>query len=195
MRGERQRYISYLLRLWQTERAGTLVWHASLESPTTGERHGFASLAGLYTFLGQETAPADGEAPCAPVCDDSDGLQMPTPSCGGMLSYHTQNRRRHTMIIARHIFTAKEGRLEETVESVKWWTKRFPPPHASRLYLPIEGAPSNVIVEDEEFESTAEWERLLERIKNDPDFESAYAKVRELLDDLQFQLWEVVELK
>jgi hypothetical protein len=99
------------------------------------------------------------------------------------------------MIIARHIFTAKEGRLEETVESVKWWTKRFPPPHASRLYLPIEGAPSNVIVGDEEFESAAEWERHLERIQNDPDFESAYAKVRELLDDLQFQLWEVVELK
>ena len=99
------------------------------------------------------------------------------------------------MIIGRHIATVKEGRLEEFVEYAKWWSQRFPPPHASRLYRPIEGAPSNVIVGDEEFESRAEWERHAERVHNDPDFESAIAKYRELLDDSQFELWEIVELK
>ena len=46
--------VSYLLRLWQAEREGTLVWRASLESAHTGERWGFASLAELYAFLDQE---------------------------------------------------------------------------------------------------------------------------------------------
>jgi hypothetical protein len=59
MSGKQRRYISYLLRLWQTEREGALVWCASLESPATGERRGFAGMADLYAFLGQETAPLD----------------------------------------------------------------------------------------------------------------------------------------
>ena len=50
-----QRYISYLLRLWQTESGGERVWRASLESPHTGERKSFASLTDLFTFLEQET--------------------------------------------------------------------------------------------------------------------------------------------
>jgi hypothetical protein len=52
-------YVSYLLRLWQAWRGGALIWHASLESPTTGERRGFASLADLFTCLEQETAVDD----------------------------------------------------------------------------------------------------------------------------------------
>jgi hypothetical protein len=59
-----------LLRLWQTEQNGALVWRASLESAAAsvrcrasagigsgrrGERWGFASLAELYAFLDQET--------------------------------------------------------------------------------------------------------------------------------------------
>ena len=59
MSGKQRRYISYLLRLWQTEREGTLVWCASLESPATGERQGFAGLADLFAFLEQETALVD----------------------------------------------------------------------------------------------------------------------------------------
>ena len=62
MSGERRRYLSYLLRLWQTERDGALIWCASLESPTTGERHGFVELAELTAFLEQETAPLKNEA-------------------------------------------------------------------------------------------------------------------------------------
>ena len=48
--------MSYLLRLWQAEHEGALVWRASLESVHTGERRGFASLAALYAFLQQEMA-------------------------------------------------------------------------------------------------------------------------------------------
>jgi hypothetical protein len=108
---------------------------------------------------------------------------------------HSQDERGYSVIIGRHINTAKEGRLEEFVEFSRWWTQRFPPPHASRLYLPVEGAPSNAVVQEEEFESRAEWDRHAERVHNDPDFESAIAKRRALLDDSQFELWEVVELK
>ena len=42
---------------------GTLVWCASLESPTTGERQGFVGLADLLAFLEQETAPVDADDP------------------------------------------------------------------------------------------------------------------------------------
>jgi len=99
------------------------------------------------------------------------------------------------MIIARHINTVKEGRLEEFVEFARWWNQKFPPPHAGRLYRPIEGAPSNVIIGDDEFENRAEWDRHAERVHSDPGFESAIAKFQELLDDSKFELWEVVELK
>jgi hypothetical protein len=51
MSGQGRRYLSYLLRLWQTQHEGGLVWRASLESAHTGERRGFASLAELITFL------------------------------------------------------------------------------------------------------------------------------------------------
>ena len=54
MYGEPRSYLSYLLRLWQTRQDGTLVWRASLQSPDTGERQGFASLEALLVFLRQE---------------------------------------------------------------------------------------------------------------------------------------------
>ena len=46
-----RRYLSYLLRLWQTSDGGRLVWRASLESPSTQERQGFASMQELFNFL------------------------------------------------------------------------------------------------------------------------------------------------
>jgi len=45
------RYISYLLRLWETTDGEQHVWHTTLESPAGGERYSFASLAELLTFL------------------------------------------------------------------------------------------------------------------------------------------------
>jgi hypothetical protein len=49
-----RRYLSYLLRLWQESSGDPPLWRASLESPQTGERRGFASLAELFTFLETE---------------------------------------------------------------------------------------------------------------------------------------------
>ena len=56
MSKEKRRYISFLLRLWQAESKGDLVWRASLESSRTEERWGFASLDELFAFLRQQTA-------------------------------------------------------------------------------------------------------------------------------------------
>jgi hypothetical protein len=50
-----QRYLSYLLRLWQTSDDGEQIWRASLESPGTGERQGFASIEDLIDFLRDRT--------------------------------------------------------------------------------------------------------------------------------------------
>ena len=48
-------YISYLLRVWQTSSEENMAWRASLESPHTGERIGFANLDKLFAFLRQQT--------------------------------------------------------------------------------------------------------------------------------------------
>jgi hypothetical protein len=47
-------YLSYLLRLWSVEDSGERIWRASLESPRSGQRTGFASLDDLFDFLRQE---------------------------------------------------------------------------------------------------------------------------------------------
>ncbi len=60
-RRQEQRYLSYLLRLWQTSDGGKQVWRASLESPGSGERRGFASLEDLIGFLQAQTRPGDEE--------------------------------------------------------------------------------------------------------------------------------------
>jgi hypothetical protein len=67
-----RRYVSYLLRLWQVLSKDGLVWRASLEHASTGERRGFACLADLFAFLEQETAPVDEDEPRAPAGDGVD---------------------------------------------------------------------------------------------------------------------------
>ena len=52
MAQKQQRYLSYLLRLWQTGSKST--WRASLDS-VNGERLGFASLDALLVFLREQT--------------------------------------------------------------------------------------------------------------------------------------------
>ena len=49
-------YVSYLLRLWQSDGSGASGWRASLEDPRTGERVGFANLEQLFAFLMQGTS-------------------------------------------------------------------------------------------------------------------------------------------
>ena len=49
------RYLAYMLRLWEARSGGEQVWRASLESPHTRERHGFANLRVLFAFLEEQT--------------------------------------------------------------------------------------------------------------------------------------------
>jgi hypothetical protein len=53
-------YCSYLLRLW-LEPNDPPEWRAMLESPSGGERHGFASFEALMAFLEQEMARLEKE--------------------------------------------------------------------------------------------------------------------------------------
>lgn len=49
------RYLAFLLRLWRVNDEDYSIWRASLENPHTGERHAFATIEDLFTFLGTET--------------------------------------------------------------------------------------------------------------------------------------------
>jgi hypothetical protein len=55
----RRRYLSYMLRLWQTGDDKEQVWRASLESPGAGKRQGFACLKDLFDFLLAQTGQAE----------------------------------------------------------------------------------------------------------------------------------------
>ena len=59
MSAKQPRYLSYLLRLWQTSDGGEQIWRASLQSSGTGKRQGFASLEELFDFLQTQTDPQD----------------------------------------------------------------------------------------------------------------------------------------
>ena len=54
-------YVSFLLRLWQSDEDGYLVWRASLESAQTGEKLYFASLGLLLDYLLQVFGQCKGE--------------------------------------------------------------------------------------------------------------------------------------
>jgi hypothetical protein len=59
---EQKRYLSFLLRLWQTSSEGEQIWRASLESPGSETRQGFANLHDLFEFLETQTSPRTGTA-------------------------------------------------------------------------------------------------------------------------------------
>jgi hypothetical protein len=65
-------YLSYLLRLWQVGKGENTQFRASLESPYTGQRQGFANLADLFTFLEKEVSQAVQGRPASNV-DEKDG--------------------------------------------------------------------------------------------------------------------------
>jgi hypothetical protein len=58
---KQQRYLSYLLRIWQTSDGKKTIWRASLQSPGSQELHGFASLEELVDFLNAQTRQAEDE--------------------------------------------------------------------------------------------------------------------------------------
>jgi hypothetical protein len=51
-----EKYISYMLRLWQAVSEAGGAWRASLEDPRTGERTGFAELDALFGYLIERTS-------------------------------------------------------------------------------------------------------------------------------------------
>jgi hypothetical protein len=61
MTARERRYRSFLLRLWQVKHNNEESWHASLEDPHTGERHGFANIETLMKFLLQQTQSGEEE--------------------------------------------------------------------------------------------------------------------------------------
>lgn len=62
MRDEHTHYLAYMLRLWVVDSNNQSVWRASLESPVTGDRQAFRSLAALFEFLEEKTSrPAQNE--------------------------------------------------------------------------------------------------------------------------------------
>jgi hypothetical protein len=67
------RYLSYLLRLWRESNGEPPLWRASLETPQSHMRQGFASLADLFAFLENETGAS------SPRLErrDKDGRQPP----------------------------------------------------------------------------------------------------------------------
>jgi len=63
MCAHKERYKAFLLRLWQVRQNGHEIWRASLEDSHTGERHAFANIQSLNTFLGQVTQGRGEEEP------------------------------------------------------------------------------------------------------------------------------------
>jgi hypothetical protein len=65
-------YLSYLLRLWRVSGEEKAVWRASLESPHTGERRGFANSTDLFIFLERELGHI-AQCQTAPNVDGKEG--------------------------------------------------------------------------------------------------------------------------
>jgi hypothetical protein len=74
---ERGGYLAYLVRLWHVHSSGKSEWRAAIESPHTGERHAFADLAGLITYLEQQTSSLDLLLMPAEETGDDPGLGTP----------------------------------------------------------------------------------------------------------------------
>jgi hypothetical protein len=59
-------YLSWLLRLWQEcpgeELGDAPLWRASLETPSSHDLQCFASLAGLFSFLEEQTGSRSPES-------------------------------------------------------------------------------------------------------------------------------------
>lgn len=51
MTDELCRHLTFLMRLWQVQSGGKLVWRISLEDAYTGTRVGFADFISLVAFL------------------------------------------------------------------------------------------------------------------------------------------------
>jgi hypothetical protein len=75
-----QRYLSYLLRLWQEQNRLPAAWRASVEDPQTGELQGFADIMQLFAFIehqvSDETRPVAHKGPGGGPMGPSGDAQM-----------------------------------------------------------------------------------------------------------------------
>jgi hypothetical protein len=55
------RYVSYLLRMWQTLSGGQWVWRCSLEDPLPGRQNGFKDIQRLIDFLQRQIDASTGQ--------------------------------------------------------------------------------------------------------------------------------------
>jgi hypothetical protein len=76
---EQPQNLSYLLRLWQVERNGELVWWSSLENSRTGEHQAFADLEDLFAFLNEKTINRSQPAGENDLCQSGDIAFDPVP--------------------------------------------------------------------------------------------------------------------
>jgi hypothetical protein len=53
-------YVSFLLRLWQSDEDGYPVWRASLVSAQTGEKRHFSTVSKLARYLEEEFVARNG---------------------------------------------------------------------------------------------------------------------------------------
>ncbi len=79
----RRSYLAYMVRLWQVEAGEGPVWRASLESPRTGVRQGFANLEELFDFLRAQTG-------CAPPSTPEPG-QVPASEGGAPVNARSKS--------------------------------------------------------------------------------------------------------
>lgn len=74
MTKRRARYLSYLLRLWQTNDGGKWHWRALLESSGSRERRGFNGLESLFDFLKAQTEVQSDCGPGEETQEEKPGL-------------------------------------------------------------------------------------------------------------------------
>ena len=72
MAREQQGYVAYLLRLWQVGSGASIVWRASLDDPSTGERKGFANLESLFAFLRDQVGESSADVQPIAIQEKSD---------------------------------------------------------------------------------------------------------------------------
>jgi hypothetical protein len=93
-------YVSYLLRIWRvSQAAGTgeikeATWHASLESPHTGERWGFSGLEALCEFLREQIDLLN----CGSADDGQDRPAVDRAAPGAWYGKHDANAPRNPRI-------------------------------------------------------------------------------------------------
>ena len=98
------------------------------------------------------------------------------------------------MIVSRWIWTVHN--TEDTLAHWKSVRKRFWASDTVRFYAPIEGAASNVLVWEEEYESRAEHDRRWSERTSDPDWDALVAqRFSEFLIEYHHEIWEAVELE